>query len=91
MEYMLFLSQNIELLNNKELELKAIDEDKKHQRDQAYVNKIIQEHTNDLANMHKSELKVCEFIFLSPPQYENITKKEIYNNPPNEFMIKRTK
>ena len=62
MEYMLFLSQNIELLNIKELELKAINYDRKHQRDQEYVNNKIQEHTNDLANMHKSELKVCEYF-----------------------------
>ena len=71
--------------------MKAINYDRKHQRDQEYVNNKIQEHTNDLANMHKSELKVCEFKFQSPLEQENITLKPTPINPPNEFMIRKTK
>jgi len=68
LDYMMYLSQNLELLHIKELKLKAQSKKEKQDREQEYVNRNIEQHANELANMHKSELKPREYKFQDPPE-----------------------
>ena len=63
LDYMMYLSQNLELLHIKELKLKAQSKKEKRDREQEYVNRNLELHANELANMHKSELKPVEYKF----------------------------